>query len=219
MKNYKDSFSKKIPQESVNMFNDFISNELKPTHASYHCFKKMARRDEYHAFVCGSDQIWSSTSLYVDPFYYLRFAPDQKRVAFAPSFGKDFVPDYNRKKIAKYISEIKCKSVRETSGAEIVENLTGEAATVLIDPTLVLSAAQWSEKLNLSQSNDQKYLLAYFLDKPSEKAVQIINDIARIHELQILYLPYESQDLPWHNAAAVAGPREFVEYINNAKWQ
>ena len=45
--------------------------------------KKYGQRKEVLALICGSDQIWSSTAVYVDPFYYLRYFPIRKRVAYA----------------------------------------------------------------------------------------------------------------------------------------
>jgi hypothetical protein len=53
------------------------------------------------AFICGSDQIWHSNSPGLGEVNFLRFADKQKRIAYAPSFGRDTVPDYNRKRLAK----------------------------------------------------------------------------------------------------------------------
>lgn len=47
----------------------------------------------YDKFVCGSDQVWCTTTTYVDPLMYLRFAPQEKRIAYAPSLGRDYIPN------------------------------------------------------------------------------------------------------------------------------
>lgn len=215
LKNYSDSISKEFPNGTAELFTAFTSNALSPRHISYSSLKKAAKGNEYFAFLCGSDQVWNSAVFYVDPFYYLRFAPTQKRIAFAPSFGRDFVPNYNKKKIKKYVSEIKYKSVREESGKSVIKELTGEEATVLVDPTLALSAQEWTSTLKLKENKKGNYLLAYFLDMPSPKAIQAISEISKAYDLKIIGLPYLFDQAPWETTE-VAGPREFVEYIKNA---
>lgn len=216
LKNYRQSMAKELSDVSVRKFGEFTQQALTPRLISGRALKKAAHGDEYKAFVCGSDQIWNSEVFYVDPFYYLRFAPVSKRIAFAPSFGRDFVPDYNKKLIARYVSDIPCKSVREHSGAGLIRELTGEEAQVLIDPTLVLNAEEWTQTLGLDESaGTEKYLLAYFLDKPSKKAEETVLAIARKFGLKIVGLPYRFENCPWENAAG-AGPKEFVEYVRNA---
>ena len=145
----------------------------------------------------------------------MRFAPFEKRIAFAPSFGRNFVPDYNKRKIRKYISEIKYKSVREASGLDIIKELTGEDAIVLVDPTLVLNCREWISSLHINEDKKEKYLLAYFLDFPSQKAIKAVNDISEKYNLEIVSLPYIFKDKYLSNVKS-AGPREFVEYVKNA---
>ena len=216
LKNYGDSIKKPLSGESTAMFRQFADFRLRPREVKYKQLKKEAHSDKYGAFICGSDQIWNSAVFYVDPFYYLRFAPEEKRIAFAPSFGRAFIPDYNKRKIKKYVSGIKYKSVREESGAELIKGLTGEGAQVLLDPTLVLDKAQWTEALRLKESTEKKYLLAYFLDEPSSRAKKAVEEISKKYGLKIIGLPYSFDGTLWADNIAHAGPAEFVEYIKNA---
>lgn len=91
LKNYGKSMSKNLQKESIRLFDTFTEQNLRPIEMSYTELKKRAYTDEYTAFLCGSDQVWNSAVFYVDPFYYLQFAPKDKRIAFAPSFGRDYV--------------------------------------------------------------------------------------------------------------------------------
>lgn len=218
LKNYGDSIKKPLSRESAEMFRQFTDYNIRPYEEKYNNLKKSAYSDEYCAFLCGSDQIWNSAVFYVDPFYYLRFAPEEKRIAFAPSFGRDFVPNYNKRKIKKFVSGIKYKSVREESGVGLIKDLTGDSAQVLIDPTLVLDADEWTENLKLKSKTKEKYLLAYFLDEPSQKAVKAVKEISEKYGLKIIGLPYSFEDTPWADNIAHAGPSEFVEYIKNASF-
>lgn len=218
LKNYGDSIKKPLSSESRALFNHFTDFYLQPETVSYKKLKKDAKSDKYEAFICGSDQVWNSAVFYVDPFYYLRFAPENKRIAFAPSFGRDFVPEYNKKKIKKYLSGIQHKSVREVSGETIIKDLTGASSEVLVDPTLALDANEWSTYLKLNDICDEKYLLAYFLDEPSEKAKKVINEISEKYGLKVIGLPYDTGDLSWGKNIEDAGPREFAQLVKNASF-
>ncbi|MBE6802070.1 MAG: 4Fe-4S dicluster domain-containing protein [Ruminococcaceae bacterium] len=218
LKNYGDSIKKPLSRESIALFSQFADYNLRPCEVKYKNLKKSAKSDEYGAFLCGSDQVWNSAVFYVDPFYYLRFAPEEKRIAFAPSFGRDFIPNYNKRKIKKYISGIKHKSVREESGVGLIKSLTGDEAQVLIDPTLVLSKDEWTKALKLKEKKDEKYLLAYFLDEPSRKAKDAVKEISEKYGLKIIGLPYSFDGTSWADNVPPAGPSEFVEYIKNASF-
>lgn len=217
LKNYRESVSKELPEGAKELFCSFYDDKLKPRVISYGALRKAAKQDAYAAFVCGSDQIWNSAVFYVDPFYYLRFAPVKKRIAFAPSFGRDYVPDYNRKKITRYISDITHKSIREVSGAEVIKQLTGEDVPVLLDPTLVLCAEEWMRSLQITENRSEKYIVAYFLDKPSDKTVEIVRKIGEKYCCEIKSLPYLWEKDPF-GKALVTGPAEFVELIRNASF-
>ena len=216
LKNYGDSISKEMPEKSKEGFNHFINEKIKPRFVSYGEIKKEA--ESYHAFLCGSDQVWNSAVFYVDPFYYLQFAPEDKRVAFAPSFGRDFIPDYNKKIIKKYISSIPHLSVREESGIALIEDLTGKKAEHILDPTLIMSKNEWEESLCLGSEKSEKYILAYFLDVPSHKAQKAVEEISEKYGLKIISLPYSFQGSQWNEYLESAGPLEFVKYIKNAEF-
>ena len=218
LKSYSDSLNKSLSVKSIEMFQRFADFNICPYEIKYNDLKKSAYSDEYCAFLCGSDQIWNSAVFYVDPFYYLRFAPIEKRIAFAPSFGRDFIPDYNKRKITKYVSEIKYKSVREETGAEIIEKITGDVAEVLIDPTLVISAEEWSDNLKLTNQKTKEYILAYFLDEPSQKAKDFVMGISKKYNMPVIGLPYNFETMPWSENVVDAGPSEFVSYIKNASF-
>lgn len=217
LKNYGESISKVLPQKSKEEFNDFAITHINPRFATYSQLKAFAQ-SEYDGFLCGSDQVWNSAVFYVDPFYYLQFAPCDKRVAFAPSFGRDFIPDYNKKIIKKYISEIPHLSVRESSGVPLIEELTGKKAEVLIDPTLVLNDKEWTKCLRLGEKKKEKYILAYFLDTPSEKAIDFVEKISEKYGLKIISLPYEFENFKWNDYLHTAGPKEFCELVKNAEF-
>ena len=210
-----DPEEKDLTQKTKAEFQKFYDEKIMPVFLSEHKLKTLAHRDEYAAFLCGSDQIWITTAYYVDPFYYLAFAPKEKRIAFAPSFGREFIPEFNRKKISRYLKDIPVLSVREDSGAKLIRELTGKTVPVLADPTLVLDREQWISCLGLQKSYVQEpYVLAYFLSRPSERAQNMMKAMGK-RGYKIITLPYQRKG-SWFDRAEEAGPKEFLQLLLNA---
>lgn len=168
--------------------------------------------DEYDFFVTGSDQVWNPFFRKGDPTYFLTFAPEDKRIAYAPSFGTDKIPKEFKKRYKNWISEMAHLSVREEAGAKIIKELSGRDAPVLVDPTLLLDKHQWlSIAKSPSQKPKSKYLLTYFLGDVSLSTKRYINKVAKSNELQVINLAKESE-----KEVFLSGPSEFIHYINNA---
>lgn len=211
IKKYK-ILSNTLSETSIKLFNEFYDNVLQPQNVSYRELKKLAKQAEYYAFVCGSDQIWDAFTYYVDPFYYLEYAPVSKRIAFAPSFGYNFIPKYNIKRINKKINGIRYLSVRELSGQILLKEMFQRDATVLLDPTLLISKEDWVNKFDLQpQTKLKKYVLAYFLNEPSNNAKSTL-DKFKNEGYSIISLPISRYD--WETVSA--GPKEFISYLMNA---
>ena len=215
---YRKSISKELSFGSVQMFQDFIARYLQPRSMGYRKMKQLSHADEYSALVCGSDQIWNSTTYYVDPFYYLRFAPEKKRIAYVPSFGRDFIPKYNLSTIRRYIEAIPSLSVRETSGSKLIRQMVGIHVPVLQDPTMVLSCEQWSNLLGLENTApDEPYILAYFLDAPGNDTLAAVHRLAQETGFRLLGIPYSFGTESVTENIIPAGPKEFLSLVKNAR--
>lgn len=102
----------------------------------------------YDVFACGSDQIWNPSFFYSEEerdSYFLSFAGDKPKVSISASFGVDTIEEKEKERIRKRLLEMSAISVRETSGVEIVKNLSGRDAELVIDPTMSLTKEQWIE--------------------------------------------------------------------------
>jgi hypothetical protein len=179
---------------------------------------KVAKSDEYDKFVCGSDQVWCSTTTYVDPLMYLRFAPKEKRIAYAPSIGRNYIPSYNRRQMQKYIKEIPFVSIREDDGKKLIKELTGRDVPVVLDPTLLLDRDTWKKVKNLEIKPEKPYILCYFLDLPSETIQKNIEKCAKENELNIIFLgrKLDSVTDTIRTFTPSCGPSEFISYIELA---
>ena len=197
----------------INEFDSFYKKSLKPYYISYKKLKREANSPEWCAFVCGSDQVWNSSSFYVDPFYYLDFAPNSKRIAYAPSFGRDYIPEYNKRKIKKYLDEIQFLSVREKTGKNIIKNLIGKEAEVCLDPTLLLRKDDWNSFLGTKISPRENYILCYFLNKPNKKARDFIHELSNDSGLEEIFI-----NKPFGDDVIYCGPEGFLNCVKNAEY-
>lgn len=206
-----------VDPEKVRLFDEFVANNFKQSLYASDELERVASSDEYYKFICGSDQVWATTTLYPDPMMYLRFAPINKRIAYAPSLGRDYVPSYNKKTIKSFINDIDCVSIREDVGKKLIRELTGRDVPVVADPTLLLRPEEW-DSLKANIKLPENYVLCYFLDEPSDEVKAAICKYVRDNNKTIVALGhFECNDLPqdivMHPAA---GPGEFLTITSNA---
>lgn len=209
---YKNSLSKPINDKVKKLFISFIKNELKIKALTNRGLTQYAYDTNTKAIICGSDQIWNTESANIDPLYFLQFAPKNKRIAYAPSFGRNYVPSYNKKILTQYLNSIPYISVREESGAEIVRTLTGRDVPVLIDPTLLLDWRDWIKE------KKKHYIVAYFLDTPSRSAIENLKLLSNKYHYPIYIFPYSFPVYSELKNAEyqIIGPKDFVNIIANA---
>ena len=101
------------------------------------------------AYICGSDQVWNMNCPDYDDAYFLTFAPENsKKISYAPSFGTTYFSEEIRNKLVKLIDNIDYLSVRETEGAKFINEISNKKAQVVADPTLLLTAEDWSKVAN-----------------------------------------------------------------------
>ena len=126
--------------------------------------KRANKRYDY--FACGSDQLWNPTTYNYGANNFAMFADSYKKITIAPSFGVTEFPEKRRKEFQDYLKSFKHLSVREKTGAEIIYNLTGQEAEVVLDPTLMFDADIWSEfEKKPEWLNEEKFILNYTLGK------------------------------------------------------
>ena len=166
---------------------------------------------DFDYYLCGSDQVWNP--LYHKPSYFATFAAKEKRVSYAASFGISALPEQYACKYKDYLNDMQHISVREQTGAEIVQQLTGKDAISLVDPTLMLDKNNWKSISKKPKFNiESKYLLTYFLGTISEETDSYIKKIAEENHLQIISLHKFAKNDYWY----YTGPSEFIWLIENA---
>lgn len=166
---------------------------------------------QYDLFFTGSDQIWNYRfpgTKYDD--YFLKFAQKRKRAAISGSFGVEEIPDEWRQTYIDGLSGFAHISVREYTGAKIVNDLIGREVPVLVDPVMLLSQQEWLKVSKKPRVNVSKpYILKCYLgDEAEEEKIDIWakENGYEVYELMNDKIP----------ELYSAGPGEFISMIANA---
>ena len=173
--------------------------------------------NQFDAFVCGSDQIWSPRCF--DAHYYLDFVSDKtKKIAYAPSFGCESITNSAMAScIQSLIRDFANIAVREKSGADIVESLIGIRPQIVLDPTLLLSAEEWQNFSSPYPTNSREpYCLFYFLGDYAGNR-RTAHKIAQARGLRVLEIPvFQWQTCHSNALGPEVGPAEFTSLVRNA---
>ncbi|MGN0048629.1 MAG: polysaccharide pyruvyl transferase family protein [Bacteroides sp.] len=180
--------------------------------------KPFTRLDnKYEQFVCGSDQIWAPSLMIFSPYYYLAFT-SKKKIAYAPSVGFSHYPDSFKSKVKPLLNRFAHLSVREQLGADIIQNIVQRPVSAVLDPTLLLSADQWSA-LSLSSSIvfPSKYIFCYFLSK-NDDYLNFVQKFASDKQLPVILFAVEGRNWHWGTKMLAGGPIEFLKAIKHASY-
>lgn len=220
-KNMRNAMKKEINYlsiESKELMDKFINENLKPQIVTYDEIKKRAKDEEYIAFVVGSDQVWNA-SRDVSKFNFLEFAPRNKRITLAPSFGVREIPEFNLRAIKKGLSKFDEISVREEDAEKIIKSLNGKTALRLPDPTIIFNRNEW--ELLLKNSNTyNNYIFVHFLNEPNDLAIKTINKLVEKTNYKVIAFSYNYDGYKKIlNIKLVGGsPNEYINYIKNANF-
>ena len=201
-------------RERIERFREFRKREMKD--GSVEINSRSWDRDyinKFYAFICGSDQVWNPYYPTTSPVSFLQFAPKHKRIALAPSFGVSEIPEVRKADFAAWLDEIPALSVREEAGAEIIKDLCGRDAKVLLDPTFGLTAGEWrgfSRRPRVVPEAD--YVFCYFLGNMNARYQRWIEARAKSAGSEIVYA-CDVKDLKHY----ADDPQEFVWLIDHAK--
>ena len=169
--------------------------------------------DKYDFFSVGSDQVWNYKWYKNDDCsrFLLSFVDSPNKISFSPSFGVESIDENWQEVYTNELSKFKAISVREKAGAEIIKRLTGRDAPVIVDPTMLLTKADWnriSKKPKGVEGNG--YILTYFLSPMSDKARETLENVSKGFKV------YKLNDCK-DTIVGKSGPCEFIWLFEHAK--
>ncbi len=171
---------------------------------------------KYDACVCGSDQIWNPVHTDCNPYYFLQFVPAEKRIAYAPSVACETIPEKYLEDFKNYISSFSSISVRESSGASLVEKITGRKCENTVDPTLLYDKNFWNEFAYPERLEKEPYVFCYFLGG-TEIHKKALNKIEKDLGKKIVISPFDYEINSLKTGEKIyADIKEFLTLVRDA---
>lgn len=199
--------------EREKKFDAFVRSNISHTDEVYCADSDFsALNDKYDCFITGSDQVWNPYFEGSNEFYYLTFAPNGKRISYAPSIAVEQIPEQIKEQYGQWLKGIDYLSVREDAGAELLKRAFGVDAKLVCDPVFLLDKKQW-EKLAIKPNVSEKYFLVYILGKKSVETKKAIRRLEKKLGLKAIDA-YTRDD----RASYFAGPKDFLGLIQNAEF-
>lgn len=177
-----------------------------------------AEIDRYSHFVVGSDQVWNPAYTHANPEWFLSFAPASKRIAYAASFGVPSIPRYAAGRYRKGLRGLTAVSVREERASELVRELAGMDAPVVLDPTMALEPGRWRELARRPKRLSAGGYVAKFMLSAGDGAIASGADLSGIEALA-RKKDLEMVDLhdPIDAELLAMGPLEFIGAIQGSE--
>ena len=201
-----------------NAFETFSTQMFRLTNAySFDDLFRLINDIRPDAVVVGSDQLWLPSNIYAD-YYTLRFVPDEiKKISYATSFGVDHLNKNVRQKAKNFLERIDNISVRERSGEKIIAELICRKAEIVCDPTLLFSADEWTDKLQLKKQIGHEYIFCYFIGN-DPKHREWARKLSELTGLKTVALPHVEEyvkidDFYADTLLYDVSPQQFVSLI------
>ena len=213
-------------KDSVNPFEVFYKKHFHCTEHSYSTrLQLLTECPVYDIYMSGSDQVWNPQYIGFDTSFLLDFAPEgARRISYASSFTINKLPYVFNNVYKNELMKFAHVSVRERSGIKIVKELTGKDSVNVCDPTLLLSADQWSVLADQSMfKTDQHFIVVYFMAYAYNPYPDVFDYIDRVYKqlnLPIVFFNawggqksnYKEMRVP------VKGPNEFLYLFSHADY-
>lgn len=210
----------------MELLNGFIKKNMKLSRQidSYESLHETP--PEYDIYVSGSDQIWNPNTMLGDMSYMFDFAPKgKKKISYASSFSCASIPDGLKDVYKKNLSTYEALSVRENNGRNIIRQMIGRDARVVLDPTLLLSKVHWetlaekAKKPKLPKSYILCYMLAYTFsaDEPMGKLLEMVQKKYNMPVIALKTMPQSFHGDVFHLPVSYGkGVEEFLYLLKNA---
>ncbi len=202
-------------------FESFVNENMRLSSKFYGSYKELIKNaPEYDTYVCGSDQIWNPLIFKentFDPAFFAEFAHSGRRVAYAPSFGIDTIPEDKREELKKYLAKFERLSVREKQGEKIICDMSGREAVTVLDPTLLITGDKWSG-LSAEPAFKEPYILCYFITD-GRKYSGFVKALSEKYGMPVVSLCGSRRVVSRTKHTVLdAGPREFLGLFRKASF-
>lgn len=201
---------------AIKRFRDSI-----PHSKTYYRENLKKANNNYTGFIVGSDQVWNPE--WITDAFALRFADAKRlRMSYAASIGRISLSNKEKELFASILSQMDYISVREKNGVELLSKTTDKKIEWVLDPTLLLSEAEWN-LIASPRKISERYIFCYFLNDYLPHR-DFANQYARSQGIKIATFPYlsyqmrKSDDGFGDYQIYDASPSDFISLIKYADY-
>lgn len=169
------------------------------------------------AFVCGSDVIWNPDFNYGLGAFYLDFA-EKYKFSYAASFGKAEIKASDLCKIQNYLKSFDAISVREKTGADIINCCTGINAKVVADPILLLDREVWSQVASAHRIHDQKPYIFVYTTHLNDTIKSFVSRLKKQTGLNVIRAAYGPKQAIKQGILQVQTPERWLQLLRDAEY-
>lgn len=183
----------------------------------------------YDKYIVGSDQVWNTDLSNDSKTFYLDFVKKEKKIAYAASFGQEFLKANEREYIKKYLRTFDFLSLREELHQKMLLKMFNLKAEFVLDPVFLLDKSKWQKLIN-PLNLPKRYLVVYILEY-SQELIKHAKQMAKKKECKVIYIPFVAGDSLRHNVYTNLGldslkgsiynnlgPTEFLAVLANAEY-
>lgn len=208
------------PYECRKFVSRFLS--ITPTYYSYDdLVKNPPIADKY---LTGSDQVWNTIHNHgLDKSFYLGFvSTDKPKYAYAASIGMDHIPDEYKKETKELLSQYSNITVREKTSVKLLREI-GINSSLVLDPTLLLSAEEWRKYMSTKFKYSEPYVLIYSVESKERgcEVLKIAREVARELFCKVVEVSYFGPDKKIEGCDDYyfyATPDMFLSLVANARF-
>lgn len=171
---------------------------------------------DFDSIIVGSDQVWNGWN--EDSFngtYFLDFIekPLCRRISYAACFGDPIQPAWTLTAAGSLLKHFDFISVRNRMSAQLVRELSGRDAEIVLDPTLLYDF----EKFITRKTTKRDYIAAYFL--PHEKisdGVKLLHEVRARLQIPVIAPDDKVADVLGAKPLRSVGPKEWLQFLREA---
>lgn len=205
------------------LFLDFFNEKIKHSSKHYSLTSIFTEPLPYDIYIAGSDQIWNYMHTDFLEVYFLTFANkwNAKKISYAASISVPDIPERLHSKYKNLLENMDVISVRELNGKNLVEKYSNKKATVVLDPTLLLTKDEWKKSVANEIRPNEIYVLIYTLSG-SKYIYELARNIAsridkkcKVINIKSNFIPEEDNNI---EHLYQIGPKEWVGLMLNAAY-
>lgn len=178
-------------------------------------------------FITGSDQIWNPFCGGYNPMMFLEFVNDgTKCVSYSSSISQSSIHPSVELRMKKALSKFKHIAVREQRSVELLNAMLGRNdVKLVVDPTYLLSADEWTEfgnKAEIEFQLPEKYIFCYFVGwKRADVYERMVQEVKAFTGIdQVITLDCCNNERVYGGGFTYhdAGPYEWVYLLKHASY-